>query len=85
MILNTKRIHNSFWRNAFKSFICRQEKATAAAIRPLCTKIVIVGNGIWVKNYLTVLVYTKTIVNLSVSVYIAAMQFGKYSTLATST
>ena len=56
---------------------------TAAAIRSLCTKIVIVGNGIWVKNYLTVLVYTKTIVNLSV--YIAAMQFGKYSRLATST
>ena len=83
MILNTKRIHNSFWRNAFKSFICRQEKATAAAIRSLCTKIVIVGNGIWVVY--TKVVYTKTIVNLSVSVYIAAMQFGKYSRLATST
>ena len=58
---------------------------TAAAIRSLCTKIVIVGNGIWVKNYLTVLVYTKTIVHLSVSVYTAATQFGKYSRLATST
>ena len=32
--------------NAFKSFICRQEKATAAAVRSLRAKIVIVGNSI---------------------------------------
>ena len=39
MILNTKRIHSSFEKisrksqtNAFKSFICRQEKATTAAV-----------------------------------------------------
>ena len=52
MILNTKRIHTSFWRNfparakqnnAFNSFICWQEKATIAAVRSLRTKIVIVG------------------------------------------
>ena len=32
--------------NALKSFICRQEKATAAAVRSLRAKIVIVGNSI---------------------------------------
>ena len=81
MILNTKRIHNSFWGNfparakkfnALKSFICQQEKATTGAVRSLWPKIVIVGNSKWVKNhisalnYLTVLVYTKTIIYLSV-------------------
>ena len=80
MILNTKGTHNSFWRNfpatpqtnAFKSFSCRQEKATAAAARSLRAKIVIVSHSIWVKivvfvlNYLTVLVYTKTIIHLGV-------------------
>ena len=72
MILNRKRIHNSFWRNfpartnASKIFICRQEKATTAAIRSLRAKIVIVGNSKWVLNYFTVLVYSKTIIDLSV-------------------
>ena len=61
MILNTKRIHNSFWGNfparakqfnAFKSFICQQEKATTAAVRSLRAKIVIVaGNSKWVKSH----------------------------------
>ena len=52
MILNTKRIHNlkKFPRksetNAFKSFNCRQEKATVAAARSLRAKTVIVGNSI---------------------------------------
>ena len=31
--------------NAFKRFICRQEKATVSAVRSLCAKIVIVGNS----------------------------------------
>ena len=56
MILNTKRTHNSFWGNfparAFKSFICRQEKATTAAVRSLRAKIVIVaGNSKRVQNH----------------------------------
>ena len=81
MIFNTKRIHKlllkKFLResstNSFKSFICRQEKATAVAVRSLRAKIVIVGNSIWVKNHhfcaqLThcFLVYTKTIIHLRV-------------------
>ena len=66
MILNTKRIHNSFRRNfparakQMPSFICRQEKATTAAVRSLRAKMIIVGNSKWVKkiiifvpNYLT--------------------------------
>ena len=76
MILNTKRIHNSFWRNfpqelnkcQFKSVICRQEKATAAAVRSLRAKIVIVGNSILVEND-----------------HFCASQLGKLSQLATST
>ena len=50
-----------------KSVICRQENATA--VQSLRAKIVIVGNSkciIFVLNYLTVLVYTKTIIHLSV-------------------
>ena len=31
-----------------QDFICRQEKATTAAVRSLCTKIVIVGDSKWV-------------------------------------
>ena len=56
------------WTNAFKSFVCRQEKAAAAAVRLLRAKIVIVEFTIviFVLNYLTVLVYTKTIIHLSV-------------------
>ena len=59
--------------NAFKSFICRQEKATRAVVRSLRAKIVIFTTVnelkiiIFVLNYLTVLVYTKTIIHLSVS------------------
>ena len=34
-----------------QSFICRQEKGTAAAVRSLRAKIVIVGNSKWVKNH----------------------------------
>ena len=70
MVLNTKRIHNSFWKkfprknetNSFKSCICRQENA--AAVRSSRPKIVIVDNSnelkiiIFLLNYLTVLVYT---------------------------
>ena len=72
MVLNTKKIHNSFRRNFPTRAKQMQEKATAAAVRSLRAKIVIVGNSIWVENhhfllnYLTVLVYTKTIVHLSV-------------------
>ena len=50
-----------------KSFICRQEKATTAAVRSLRAKSVIVGNSkraknhIFVLNYRTVLVNTNTI------------------------
>ena len=80
MILNTKRIHNSFWRNfparakqmPSKVLFVGKRKVTTAAVRSLRAKIVIVGNSKWVKNhhfvlnYLTVLVYTKTIIHLSV-------------------
>ena len=38
MVFNTKRIHNSFSRNTFKSFICQQENKTA--VRSLRAKIV---------------------------------------------
>ena len=31
--------------NAFKSCICRQEKATTASVQSLCAKIVIAGNS----------------------------------------
>ena len=85
MILNTKIIHNSFWRNfparagtnAFKSLVCRQEKDTAAAVRLLRAKIVIVEFKIiiFVLNYLTVLVYTKTIIHLSVGGFAARYIF----------
>ena len=37
--------------NAFKSFICRQEKATTAAVRSLRAKIVIVGNSKCVNDH----------------------------------
>ena len=51
MILNTKRIHNSFRRNFPARAKQMQEKATAGAVRSLRAKIVIVGNSIWVKNH----------------------------------
>ena len=79
MILNTKRIHNFFWRNfpvrakqtPSKVLFVAKKKATTAAVRSSRAKIVIVGNSKWVKkhhfvlNYLTVLVYTKTIIHRS--------------------
>ena len=54
--------------NTFKSFVCRQEKATAAAVRSLRAKMVSLATVnvlkiiIFVLSYLTVLVYTKTII-----------------------
>ena len=75
MILNTKRIHNSFWRNLsvrakqmpLKVLFVDKKKRRPPAVRSLRAKIVIVGKIIiFVLNYLTVLVYTKTIIHLSV-------------------
>ena len=58
---------------ASKVLFCRQEKATAAAFRSLraknCNRWQTVFESkiiIFVLNYLTVLVYTKTIIHLSV-------------------
>ena len=51
MILNTKRIQNSFRRNFPARAKQMQEKATAGAVRSLRAKIVIVGNSIWDKNH----------------------------------
>ena len=70
MVLNIKKIHNSFWRN----FPGRAKQMPSTVIfvgkkspvRSLGAKIVIVDNSNWVKiiifvfNYLTVVVYTKT-------------------------
>ena len=58
MILNTKRIHDYFWRNfpAFKSFICWHGHGLWFIAR----QIVIVGNSTQV---------TKTIIRLSVGGY----------------
>ena len=80
MILNTKRIHNSFWRNfparakqmPSKVLIVGKKKRRqrppghyAPKLKSLATvfelKIII-----FVLNDLTVLVYTKTIIHLSV-------------------
>ena len=68
-----KKFPHKSWTNAFKSFVCRQEKATAMAVRLLRAKIVIVEFKIiiFVLNYLTVLVYTKTIIHLSVGGFAA--------------
>ena len=71
---------------ASKSFICWQEKATAATVRSLRAKIVIVGNSnelkiiLFVLNYLTVLVYTIYQYHcrwLVVVIYLAASRLGK--------
>ena len=68
MILNTKRIHNSFRRNFPARAKQMQEKAfghCAPKLKSLATvfelKIII-----FMLNYLTVLVYTKTIIHLGV-------------------
>ena len=68
-----KKFPHKSWTNAFKSFVRRQEKATAMAVQLLRAKIVIVGFKIiiFVLNYLTVLVYTKTIIHLSVGGFAA--------------
>ena len=77
MVLNKKRIKNSFWRNfparakqMPSSFICRQQKATTAAVRSSRFKTLTTVNEfkiiIFELNNLTVLVYTKTIIRLSV-------------------
>ena len=79
MILNTKRIHNSFWRNfparskqTPSKVLFVAKKKRRPAVRSSRAKIVIVSNSKWVKNhhfvlnYLTVLVYTETIIHLSV-------------------
>ena len=77
MILNTNRIHKSFRRNSPKELNkCLQKFYLSARKRDgrsvMRAKIVIVGNRKWVKNlhfllnYLTALVYTKTIIHLSV-------------------
>ena len=54
-----------------QKFYLSEEKATTAAVRSLCAKIVIVAVNelkiiIFVLNYLTVLLYTETIIHLSV-------------------
>ena len=84
MILNTRRIHNSFWRNFHAIakqmpskvlFVGKKNRRprTAAVVRSLRAKIVIFTTVnelkiiIFVLNYLTVLVYTKTIIQVSVS------------------
>ena len=40
-----KRFPRKSYTNVFKSFICRQEKRTTAAVRSLRAKILIVGNS----------------------------------------
>ena len=53
MILNTKRIHNSFWRHfparakqtPSKVLFVAKKKATTAAVRSSRAKIAIVGNS----------------------------------------
>ena len=81
MILNTKRIHHSFWRNfparakqtpSKVLFVAKKKRRTRPFGHRARAKIVIVSNSngskiiIFVLNYLTVLVYTKTINQLSV-------------------
>ena len=79
MVFNTKRIRDSFWRNfperakQMPSKVLFVGKKTQPLFghcaRQNCNEIV--GNSKWVKNhhfvldYLTVLVYTKTIIHRS--------------------
>ena len=69
MILNTKRIHNSFWRN----FPARAKQIPSKVLfvdkkkrrpRPFGQRELKIS--IFVLNYLTVLVHTKIIIHLSV-------------------
>ena len=81
MVLNTKRIHNSFWRNVLERakrmpskvlFVGKKRDGRSIIARQNCNEIV--GNSknelkiiILVLNYLTILLeYTKTIIHLSV-------------------
>ena len=81
MVLNTKRIHNSFWRNFLERakrmpskvlFVGKKRDGRSIIARQNCNEIV--GNSknelkiiILVLNYLTILLeYTKTIIHLSV-------------------
>ena len=92
-----KKFPRKSYTNAFKSFICRQEKATAVAVRSLRAKIVIVGNNIWVKNQSIKCAqlshrfsiywnnYSPRCRWLVVYIYLAASQLSKLPRLATST
>ena len=81
MVLNTKRIHNSFWRNVLERakrmpskvlFVGKKRDGRSIIARQNCNEIV--GNSknelkiiILVLNYLTILLeYAKTIIHLSV-------------------
>ena len=81
MVLNTKRIHNSFWRNFLERakrmpskflFVGKKRDGRSIVARQNCNEIV--GNSkneskkkILVLKYLTILLeYTKTIIHLSV-------------------
>ena len=78
MILNTKRIHNSFWRNFSARakqtpskvlFVAKKKRRPLRSSRAKIVKSLATVNElkiiIFVLNYLTVLVYTKTIIHLS--------------------
>ena len=80
MILNTKRIHNSSWRNfparakqtPSKVLIVGKKKRQPRLPGHYAPKLYLLATVfdlkiiIFVLNYLTVLVYTKTIIHLSV-------------------
>ena len=80
MILNTKRIHNSFWRNLAARakqtlskvlFVAKKKRRPLRSSRAKIVKSLATVNElkiiIFVLNlYLTVFVYTKTIIHLSV-------------------
>ena len=80
MILNTKRIHNSFWRNfparakqtPSKLFFVPKKKRRPRPFGHRAPKLLSLATVnelkiiIFLLNYLTVLVYTKTIIHLSV-------------------
>ena len=80
MILNTKRVQNSFWRNfparakqtpSQVLFVAKKKQRPrpfghrAPKLESLPTVNELVKNHHFVLNYLTVLVYTKTIIHLS--------------------
>ena len=80
MILNTKRIHNSFWRNfparatqtPLKVLFVAKKKRRPRLFGHRAPKLLSLATVnelkivIFVLNYLPVLVYTKTIIHLSV-------------------